>query len=254
VRIAAKCGLKIDPDLLEAMKEHKNEIFKCSKPRLLEETFKLVRGGHAEKCIHLAHETEILDVLFPELLDHLDSLDPEGEEIDVFSFLKALDRLARRNGISDAVVQGALLSLPVLHLQERTDPSEHSRVTTEYLMDVAQRIGATKRMTERLRQIFSAQRSFPQSPKSSDGRRSRRRLSPSVLIRRSYFQDALDLFEIHTIARGLPMDDVKFWREKAVELGGKSDGDKSSGRDEDRRSKGRKRRRRRRKKPSGSEE
>lgn len=211
VRLAAKGGLQIEPALLESMRRHKQEILRCSKPRLLEETFKLLRGGQAESSIRLGHETGVLDVIFPELVEHLTPSQPGEPEIDVFSYLRALDRLVRRQGTSDTVMLAAVLSLPVLRLQRDTDSAQQLQVITQYLTEACTRLGVTRRMSERLRQIFAIQRSLPRST----GKRGRRRIAPAVLARRSYFEDAIDLFEVQVHAEGHDPEDVRYWRERA---------------------------------------
>lgn len=211
VRLAAKGGLAIEPVLLESMQRHRQEIFRCSKPRLLEETFKLLRGGQAERSIRLGHECGVLDVIFPELLEHLTPSEPGAPEIDVFSYLSALDRLVRRQGVSDTVMLASLLSLPVRGIQAESEPSQHLRLTTDYLAEVCTKLGVTRKMSERLRQIFLVQRSLPRS----SGKRGRRRVAPAVMARRSYFEDAIDLFEIETLAENGDLEDVRFWRERA---------------------------------------
>src|SRR5216683_986317 len=45
IRFAAKCGLRIEPDTLAAMKKHVAEIPRCAPPRVLEEVLKLLRSG-----------------------------------------------------------------------------------------------------------------------------------------------------------------------------------------------------------------
>lgn len=211
VRLAAKGGLGIEPVLLESMRRHKQEILRCSKPRLLEETFKLLRGGQAERSIRLGHEAGVLDVIFPELVEHLAPIQPGEPELDVFSYLRALDRVVRRQGTSDAVMLAAVLSLPILRLQRSVEPSDQLRAVTQYLTEACARLGVTRRMSERLRQIFAIQRSLPRSA----GKRGRRRISPSVLARRSYFEDAIDLFEVQVVAEGHDVEDVRYWRDHA---------------------------------------
>src|SRR5947208_2278083 len=65
IRFAAKCGLRIEPDTLAAMRTHVVEIPRCAPPRVLEEVLKLLRSGASRQCLELMRDVGALRVLLP---------------------------------------------------------------------------------------------------------------------------------------------------------------------------------------------
>ena len=66
VRFAAKLGLSIEPDILEAIKQHKLLLNEISGQRLYVELIKLYYSGHATASTKLLFDMGIMDVLMPE--------------------------------------------------------------------------------------------------------------------------------------------------------------------------------------------
>jgi poly(A) polymerase len=67
VKFAARCNLSIEPETYRRMMEHRQEITKCAQARVSEEFYRLLRGGAARRSMELLLETELLDILVPEL-------------------------------------------------------------------------------------------------------------------------------------------------------------------------------------------
>jgi poly(A) polymerase len=67
VKFATRLGFTIEPATEAAMVEFRGLIAKCSVARVLEETYRLLSGGHAAPSLELMHRTGVLAVLFPEL-------------------------------------------------------------------------------------------------------------------------------------------------------------------------------------------
>ncbi|HZU99037.1 MAG TPA: hypothetical protein VFF73_20180, partial [Planctomycetota bacterium] len=67
VRFAAKLGFAIDERALDAIHKKKDLILSCSQRRLLEEIFKILKGGHASACISKMEETGLLSCFLPEV-------------------------------------------------------------------------------------------------------------------------------------------------------------------------------------------
>jgi poly(A) polymerase len=209
VRFAAKLGLGIDDELADAMGRHKREISRCAKARVLEETLKLFRAGWAEEAARLLDRYDVLDVVLPETQQHLLRLRAEGDDRAFFAMLAALDQRVREEPVTDAVLLGALVWTSLEEAEKREDGRSQQAVA-QALIEFTTRLGSTRRTSERLRQIFSAQRHL-----AAAGRRGRRRIAPAALARRSYFPEALDLFEIVCTARAENLDIVAEWRERA---------------------------------------
>lgn len=219
VRIAAKTDTTIDPELLAAIRRHKGDVARCSKPRVLEETMRLFRTGQAEKSLKLLDETGVLDVVLPNLRSYLDTARREGDlagEDRLMGLVRALDDRAARGPVSDTVVMATLIQGPLDAMLASTEPHHRTSAATRFMVESSVEIGATRKMSERLRQIVSAQRFFE---KSGPGRRPRRKVAAASLISRAYFAEALDLFEIISIAQGEGLDEVELWRGRLREAG-----------------------------------
>src|SRR4051794_29608649 len=79
VKFAARCDLTIEPETYRRMMEHRGEIAKCAQAPVSEEFYRLLRGGAAKRSMELLLETELLQILAPEMVHGLKG-DAEGEE------------------------------------------------------------------------------------------------------------------------------------------------------------------------------
>jgi poly(A) polymerase len=110
IRFAAKCGLRIEPGTLEAMRKHVAEISRCAPPRVLEELLKLLRSGASRRCLELLRDVGALRVLLPPVAEHLERRGPAEAERHLRA-LDALDGHVRVGEIpSDAVLLATLLA------------------------------------------------------------------------------------------------------------------------------------------------
>src|SRR3954469_18838255 len=67
VALAARLDFAIDPPVLDAIRTHRHEIARSSAPRLLEEYYKILRAGSAEKTFRLLAELGLLEPISIEL-------------------------------------------------------------------------------------------------------------------------------------------------------------------------------------------
>lgn len=67
VKFAARLGFQIEAETYSALVENRLEIRKCAPPRVLEEIYRLLRGGAARRSIELLNETGIAAALSPHL-------------------------------------------------------------------------------------------------------------------------------------------------------------------------------------------
>ena len=67
VAFAARLDFTLDPPLAAAIRKHRGEIAKSSPPRLIEEYYKILRAGSAEKTFRSLHELGLLEPLSAEL-------------------------------------------------------------------------------------------------------------------------------------------------------------------------------------------
>ena len=67
VVFAARLDFSIDEPILEAFETHRHEIGRAAPARLMEEYFKILRSGFAEKTFRMLKETRLLREMTPEL-------------------------------------------------------------------------------------------------------------------------------------------------------------------------------------------
>jgi hypothetical protein len=67
VKFAARLDLEIEPITMAALVRHRAEIAKCAQPRVLEELYRLLRGGAAHRSMALLIETGVASSLSPQL-------------------------------------------------------------------------------------------------------------------------------------------------------------------------------------------
>ncbi len=67
VKFAARLDFTIEPVTLAALIRHRGEITKCAQPRVLEELYRLLRGGAAHRSMALLIETGLASNLSPQL-------------------------------------------------------------------------------------------------------------------------------------------------------------------------------------------
>src|SRR5262249_40485384 len=67
IKFAARLGFAFEPETYRALLAHRAEISNCAPRRVLEEVYRLLRGGAARRSMELLLETGVLSVLAPEL-------------------------------------------------------------------------------------------------------------------------------------------------------------------------------------------
>ncbi|HVV84696.1 MAG TPA: polynucleotide adenylyltransferase PcnB, partial [Kofleriaceae bacterium] len=85
IKFAARLDFQIEPATYAALLRQRGEISKCAAPRVVEEIYRLLRGGAARRSIELLVETGVLDVLSPQLaaLYAASGDDDGGEDAEV---------------------------------------------------------------------------------------------------------------------------------------------------------------------------
>jgi len=67
VALAARLDFTIDPPLADAVRKHRREIAQSSPPRLMDEYYKILRAGSAERTFRALHDIGLLEPLSAEL-------------------------------------------------------------------------------------------------------------------------------------------------------------------------------------------
>ena len=160
----------------------------------------------------LMQETEVLNVILPQLASYC-SYDVEHDLIT--PYINALDALVSHRGqVSDSVILTTLLMIPIQEALEEIEPRYHSSEISKIIVQLTANMALTRKMRERVRQILLAQRHLQ---KPSADHKPRRRISPKAMLKRSYFADALDFFEIWSRKAEEQFDHVQLWRARAGE-------------------------------------
>jgi poly(A) polymerase len=191
IKFSARIDMGIDPDVYDAMVEYRGELARAARPRLLEELFRLMRGGAAHRSIYLAWDLGVLAELLPEVASFLDDDAPGSDR--TWRRLMAIDRLHADGKLpSDSVLLAALLLGPLEELMEGArDPAA---VYDEVMEDAAFRLSVPRRIKERVRLMVTTQRRLRQNKLGS-------------IVRRDYFVDAATLFAIDREANGEELPD-----------------------------------------------
>jgi poly(A) polymerase len=193
IRFAARLGFTIAPDTFEAMRRYAGELSRCAPPRLLEETFKILRCGNSARAFELLRASGALPILLPPLAVAMEGWSPERRR-GFAAHLTALDRLVRSGAeVSEAVLLGALL----MHLGARAE--DGSRPEADALLaSLVQSARLPRKVSERVRLALHAQRGFLDSKK----RRRRGRGAAG----QAYQIDATQLLRVSVEATGQGAD------------------------------------------------
>lgn len=211
VRFACKLDLDIESRTYAAMEGVVEDLPRCAPPRLLEETFRLIRGGVAAPALKLLAALDALRILLPPI-DRFLRDGGKAVEDSFFAHAAALDRkvAASPEGMEDAILLSALL-LPLSRAAPAPPPGEAdeerptvSQSIEELLRQFVQTARLPRRIAERTRMVLLAQRTLA-------GDR-RRRGSLSSFRRHPLFNEALTVFEMGVEATGEGRDALEAWR------------------------------------------
>ena len=190
VALAARLDFAIDAPIVDAIHRYHGELARSSPARLMEEIYKVLRAGAAEKAFSLLVETGLLAAIAPEV--------PGRITPAFWESLQAVDayrRSFKRNpeALPNAILLGSLL-IPLNLLDQH-----HGRTK-----ELGARFGIlplARRDVEFLRQILILQRHLRDPNGSARHRR--------AIMHRSAFPAALTWLELHGNAPEL----VTSWRE-----------------------------------------
>ena len=191
IKFSARLDLGIDPSLYDAMVEHRSDLERAARPRVLEEVLRLLRGGAAHRSLWLAWDTGVLSIILPELASFLDD-DAPGADL-LWGRLDGIDRRFSRGRLPrDAVLVAALLEGPLSEWME--DARDPSRAFEEFFGEVGVRLAVPRRMKDCARSIVVAQKRL-------------RTGKLGTLPRRDFFGDAATLHALDCEAEGRPVPD-----------------------------------------------
>lgn len=198
IKFSARLDFGVAPEVYDAMVDVREELSRAAPPRVLEEILRLLRGGAAQRSIFLMWDVGVLALVLPELTAHLED---QAEDADrLWDRLRAIDVLCAQGRLpSDTVLIAALLQGP---LQEAVlgmrDPAS---AYEDFFSEMVARLSLPRRMRDRMRLIFAAQRRLERG-------------GFGALRRREFFDDAATLLEIRCMSEGLPLP---AWLQQLIE-------------------------------------
>ncbi|WPB80547.1 polynucleotide adenylyltransferase PcnB [Archangium violaceum] len=207
VRFAAKLGLDIESRTYAAMEGAVEDLPRCAPARLLEETFRLIRGGVAAPTLRLLAALDALKVLLPPVAAYFKENGRRGRDT-FYAFAEALDRrVSTGEPLDDAILLAALLvpiaqTAPVVESQDPAERPSVAQSIEELLAEFVQSARLPRRIAERCRLLLIAQRTLT-------GERRRR---TGAFRRHPLFNDALIVFEISVEATGQYREALEAWK------------------------------------------
>ncbi len=230
VKFAARLDFDFDPATWKDLLAVAPDIAKCSRARLLEEVYKLLRSGASRRSFELLQETELLHGIMPSyvrlygdsghqarerladaMVDAEEDLAP-GEDPTparlLWRYLEALDAYIR--GTGHVPVNGVLLATlfaPLLIIDDDNNRQQLDRRIDQLMAPVGTALGIARRDREMARQILMASRRMLDT-----GRRRRQ----SSLTDRDYFHDALIFLGVCVQATGNGEGELSRWKSMAT--------------------------------------
>jgi poly(A) polymerase len=197
VAMAARLDFRIDPPIDEAIAARRGDIARSAPARLMEELYKLLRSGSAERAFRMMGERRLLEPIATEL--------QAGATDRLWTSLSALDAYRKRfeetpETLTNAILLGSLL-VPLGHSVRSLSPPPV--VDGEFRKEPRLSLGMlplARRDVERLRQILGLQRRLTDMGLSPRARR--------ALMHRGPFREALTWLELH----GQAPDALEHWR------------------------------------------
>ena len=217
-RLAGRLGFAVDAQTIEAIRRHREDIHRAAPPRILEDILRMLRGGGAEGAFRMMHELGVDHVVLPELI----SAERAGDAALLAKALHSLDlATTRRTEFSNATLI-ALVFYPVLRRAlesaDRDGGGPTMAAIDRVLAGFEQRLIVPKKDRDRVRQILLAQPRFLPAHRG-------RKFSASAFIRRPFFPEAFDLFDIMASASGEHRDEVRRWKDRISSAAVASDGE-----------------------------
>ncbi|MEW6433891.1 MAG: poly(A) polymerase [Myxococcota bacterium] len=209
VRFAAKLGFDIESRTYAAMEGAVEDLPRCSPPRLLEETFRLLRGGNAAPGMKLIDALGGLKLLLPPVGEYLEGEDREGAA-EYWRFLECMDALVNDGVEFDDSMLLACVLLPIAldepdsGDEEGGKPPSVAQAIEALLSQLVQQARLPRRIAERTRMILMAQRTLA-------GLR-RRRGGLAGFRGHPLFREALAVFEVWVLATGEHREALEKWK------------------------------------------
>ncbi len=225
IKFAARLDFTIETATWAALLATVQDIAKCSRARVLEEIYKLMRGGGARRSFELLLETHLLQHLMPSYLELFAKLAPPGLQAPsrslpgtpgrlLWDLLGALDEFTGATlQVADNGVLLSVLFAPLIDDQWMTASRQGlDQMIDDLMLPFCSALGIARRDRELARQILMAHRRMVEAV-------TRRKRRPS-LVQRQYFHDALVFLGLSVKARGGDGNELTHWQRLAAASAG----------------------------------
>jgi poly(A) polymerase len=190
VALASRLDFTLDPPLADAIRKHRREIATSSPPRLIEEYYKILRTGAAERTFRALHDVGLLEPLSAEL-HHKAGPQLWQSLAELDAYRKTFE--STPGTMSNPVILGSLVVPLGLPLRAERPPAEHAGDGAEKRRKPpALKLGElplARGDVEGLRQALMLQRRLRDTGAHPRAQRS--------IVHRGPFTDALTWLEIH---------------------------------------------------------
>jgi poly(A) polymerase len=214
VRFACRLDFDIESRTYAAMEGAVEDIPRCAPPRLLEDTFRILRGGVSAGGLNLLSALDALRFLLPPVDAWLKERGPEGAAL-LRAHAERLDARVRTGAVPEDAVLLATLLLPLLRVPTPPAPPEDGLgedaleqavppAVEDLLQELVRTARLPRRIAERCRMILLAQATL-------SGQR-RRRGGLASFRRHPLYQEALTVFELSVDATGEFREALEAWK------------------------------------------
>ncbi len=215
IRLAARLGCEIDPATWEGIRTWRGEILEAAAPRILEDLLRMFRGGAIAPAFDLMARSSVLATILPELAERLEEARQRGRERETEAMglvLRAADAWTQSGRELSTAQALSLLLSPVLRhalAAGRRQGLSETAAIDRVLEPIAVRIAISRKDREKIRQlVVNVEKLVPGQRKKGKKR------SSGALVRRSYFPELLELFELLCRATGDFLPEVENWRRR----------------------------------------
>ena len=185
VRFASLLDFSIDAGSTRAIAVLRHNIWEGAKPRILEEIFRMFGRGSGARAMSLLHQLGLMESVFPEVERHIRD---EGLD-DYLEIVSRLDREQLKGREFPPAIILAAVFYPYFRFSiDRSSESDTLKLTREILTPIAERIQIPRRIQDTMRQALATQHRFFALKE--------KRYRPRTMLRKSYYADALTLFEL----------------------------------------------------------
>ena len=213
VRFACRLDFDIESRTYAAMEGAVEDLPRCAPPRLLEDTFRILRGGVSAGGLNLLSALDALRFLLPPVDAWLKERGPEGAAL-LRAHAERLDTRVRSGVVPEDAVLLATLLLPLLRapaapiaVPAEGEPVEEPVVppaVEDLLQELVRTARLPRRIAERCRMILLAQATLT-------GQR-RRRGGLASFRRHPLYAEALTVFELSVEATGEHREALEAWK------------------------------------------